>query len=54
MKLSYTESSPQGSLPFEFRHKELNDKLHLIDVIAIIQEINFEEGSEYGDDTVHL
>jgi len=32
----------QSSMPFELNHKKLNDKFHLIDVIAIIQELNID------------
>ncbi|CUP66085.1 Uncharacterised protein [Clostridium baratii] len=35
----------QQSFPFEFKHNKLKDKYHLIDIIAIIQELNI-EGSE--------
>ena len=40
MKLSDTLSSPPNN-PFEFSHKKLSGRLNLIDVIAIIQELNF-------------
>lgn len=40
MKLSYYTPKEKGDIPFEFRHKKLNDERHLVDVIAIIQEIN--------------
>ena len=40
MKLSDALSSPPN-IPFEFNHNKLSGKLHLIDVIAIIQELNF-------------
>lgn len=40
MKLSHISSSP-SNIPFEFCHKKLSGKLHLVDVIAIIQELNF-------------
>ena len=43
MKLSKSSSSPNG-IQFEFHHKKLKEKLHLIDVIAIIQELNFDRG----------
>ena len=39
MKLSYS-SAETSKVDFEFNHKKLADKKHLIDVIAIIQEIN--------------
>jgi hypothetical protein len=41
MKLSRSSSSP-NDIKFEFHHKKLKEKLHLIDVIAIIQELNFD------------
>ena len=40
MQLSYYAPKEKGEIPFEFRHKKLNDERHLVDVIAIIQEIN--------------
>ncbi|MDC4250875.1 hypothetical protein M3X99_07580 [Clostridium perfringens] len=33
----------QKLFPFEFKHNKLNEKYHLIDIIAIIQELNIEE-----------
>ncbi|MCX0379289.1 hypothetical protein LI055_06575 [Clostridium perfringens] len=33
----------QELFPFEFKHNKLNGKYHLIDIIAIIQELNIEE-----------
>lgn len=41
MKLSDSASEP-SKIDFNFNHKKLTDKRHLIDVIAIIQEINLE------------
>ncbi|MCE9676843.1 hypothetical protein LPC27_13790 [Paraclostridium bifermentans] len=41
MKSSIAQSSQQ-LLPFEFKHNKLNEKYHLIDIIAIIQELNIE------------
>ena len=41
MKLS-DNSSESSKVDFEFDHKKLTGKRHLIDVIAIIQEINLE------------
>lgn len=41
MKTSIVQAS-QHSLPFKFKHKKLNEKYHLIDIIAIIQELNIE------------
>ncbi|HEY4544292.1 MAG TPA: hypothetical protein VIG40_06575 [Tissierellaceae bacterium] len=34
----------QSSYQFEFNHQKLNDKLQLIDVIAIIQDLNIDRG----------
>lgn len=34
----------QPNLDFKFNHNKLNDKLHLIDVIAIIQDLNIDRG----------
>ncbi|ADL52652.1 hypothetical protein Clocel_2960 [Clostridium cellulovorans 743B] len=42
MKSSIVQGSQQ-LLPFEFKHNKLNEKYHLIDIIAIIQELNIEE-----------
>lgn len=44
MKSSIVQASQQ-LLPFEFKHNKLNEKYHLIDIIAIIQELNI-EGSQ--------
>lgn len=41
MKASIVQASQQ-LLPFKFKHKKLNEKYHLIDIIAIIQELNIE------------
>lgn len=41
MKTSIVQASQQ-LLPFEFKHNKLNEKYHLIDIIAIIQELNIE------------
>lgn len=41
MKTSMVQASQQ-LLPFEFKHNKLNEKYHLIDIIAIIQELNIE------------
>lgn len=41
MKSSIVQSNQQ-LLPFEFKHNKLNEKYHLIDIIAIIQELNIE------------
>ncbi|MDI9211059.1 hypothetical protein MT361_21320 [Clostridium butyricum] len=41
MKTSIVQADQQ-LLPFKFKHKKLNDKYHLIDIIAIIQELNIE------------
>ncbi len=43
MKLSYTGGDTKN-VEFNFNHKQLNQKLKLIDVIAIIQDISFNEG----------
>ncbi|HFD2083290.1 TPA: hypothetical protein ACF2DW_001248 [Clostridium perfringens] len=42
MKSSIAQESQQF-FPFEFKHNKLNEKYHLIDIIAIIQELNIEE-----------
>ncbi|WP_242648489.1 hypothetical protein [Clostridium novyi] len=42
MKSSIVQESQQ-LCPFEFKHNKLNEKYHLIDIIAIIQELNIEE-----------
>lgn len=42
MKSSIAQESQQ-LFPFEFKHNKLNEKYHLIDIIAIIQELNIEE-----------
>ncbi len=41
MKTSIVQAGQQ-LLPFEFKHNKLNEKYHLIDIIAIIQELNIE------------
>lgn len=41
MKSSVVQANQQ-LLPFEFKHNKLNEKYHLIDIIAIIQELNIE------------
>lgn len=41
MKSSIVQASQQ-LLPFEFKHNKLNEKYHVIDIIAIIQELNIE------------
>lgn len=41
MKLSYNSFNP-NDIQFEFHHRKLKGKLHLIDVIAIIQELNID------------
>lgn len=43
MKLSHN-SSNLTNFQFEFKHKKLKEELHLIDVIAIIQELNINRG----------
>ena len=45
MKLSYIANTGNG-IEFNFRHQKLQGKLMLIDVIAIIQEINIENATE--------
>lgn len=45
MKMSYTVV-PDNEVEFDFKHKKLEDEFNLIDVIAIIQEINFEKEDE--------
>lgn len=40
MKLSCNVSEKSDEIEFDFHHKKLNEKMHLIDVIAIIQEIS--------------
>ena len=34
----------QSNFEFKFNHNKLNDKLHLVDVIAIIQDLNIDRG----------
>lgn len=41
MKSSNTHKK-QLDIPFDFSHKKLKEKMHLIDVIAIIQELNID------------
>lgn len=41
MKLS-SSGAMSDSIQFKFNHKKLNEEMHLIDVIAIIQELNFD------------
>lgn len=41
MKSSIIQADQQ-LFPFEFKHNKLNEKYHLIDIIAIIQELNIE------------
>lgn len=47
-KAKPTEMKPSSSgtishdIQFEFHHEKLTDEMHLIDVIAIIQELNFD------------
>lgn len=41
MKMSSTHSNPQA-FPFDFKHRKLDEKMNLIDVIAIIQELNID------------
>lgn len=45
MKLSYNSSNP-NDIQFEFHHRKLKEKLHIIDVIAIIQELNIDRKEE--------
>lgn len=45
MKLSYVANTENG-IEFKFRHQKLQGELMLIDVIAIIQEINIENATE--------
>lgn len=40
MKLSCDFSTKKDEIEFDFHHKKLNEQLHLIDVIAIIQELS--------------
>ena len=40
MKLSHT-GGKANTVDFNFEHKKLDEKLHLVDVISIIQEISF-------------
>lgn len=44
MKKSNSPIGNQSSFDFKFNHNKLNDKLHLIDVIAIIQDLNIDRG----------
>ena len=39
MKIS-SEKGKQQKFPFDFKPNKLSEKMHLIDVIAIIQELN--------------
>ncbi len=41
MKMSVGQATQQ-LMPFEFKYKKLKEKLHLINVIAIIQELNID------------
>ncbi|WFA09196.1 hypothetical protein [Tissierella sp. Yu-01] len=41
MRVSIGQAT-QTLIPFEFKHNKLSEKLHLIDVIAIIQELNID------------
>ncbi|MBV4449241.1 hypothetical protein KM792_06095 [Clostridium tyrobutyricum] len=43
MKLS-SNISNSNDIQLEFHHQKLTEKMHLIDVIAIIQELNFDKG----------
>lgn len=43
MKLS-SSATISNDIQFEFHHKRLTGEMHLIDVIAIIQELNFDKG----------
>ena len=45
MKLSHNEKE-SNTFPFEFKHNKLRDTISLIDVIAIIQEINIGSKTE--------
>lgn len=45
MQLSYNEKE-SNTFPFEFKHNKLRDTISLIDVIAIIQEINIDSKTE--------
>ena len=45
MQLSYNEKE-SNTFPFEFKHNKLRDTISLIDVIAIIQEINIGSKTE--------
>lgn len=45
MKLSHNEKE-SNTFPFEFKHNKLRDTISLIDVIAIIQEINIGRKTE--------
>lgn len=42
MKLSSSGATP-NDIQFEFHHEKLKGEMHLIDVIAIIQELNFDK-----------
>ena len=41
MKMS-SRTTQNNSNPFDFNHQKLTKKINLIDVIAIIQELNFD------------
>ena len=45
MKLSHNEKDA-NTFPFEFKHNKLRNTISLIDVIAIIQEINIGSKTE--------
>lgn len=44
MQMSVEQVNSQ-LIPFEFNHKKLDEKIHVIDVIAIIQELNIDRGN---------
>ena len=41
MRMS-SRTTQNNSNPFDFNHQKLTEKINLIDVIAIIQELNFD------------
>lgn len=45
MKLSYNENV-ENSFEFDFKHHKLEGQISLVDVIAIIQEINIDSKME--------
>lgn len=53
MKLSSSGTTTQD-IQLEFHHEKLKDEMHLIDVIAIIQELNFDRDELHESNTIHI